>query len=202
MAHSSIRHWILCAESSKGLEERSGKLELMLLPFARLWSLHCKCLLWPSCASFHIVIGSHSVSQKFAPVVGRYGKWFIGLDFRHSMSNRASIYVSLANRFFGGNNNWNRKFTSVLRHFQSLTRGCPAGRTLCKTSGPFSIPNSSFPISLMLLSKWTLCDIASKNCFWASSFLGDPSGALRTWIKKKDHDTYCIQQRRLGHCKG
>lgn len=72
-----------------------------------------------------------------------------------------------------------RLCTISLRQSQSLTRGCPVGRMALSTSGPFSIPNNTFPISFTLLSIWTLWDIASTNFFWASTFLVVPSGALR-----------------------
>lgn len=72
-----------------------------------------------------------------------------------------------------------RHCTIFLRQSQSSTRGCPVGRMASSTSEPFSIPNNSFPISFTLLSIWTLWDIASTNFFWASTFLVEPSGALR-----------------------
>lgn len=83
-----------------------------------------------------------------------------------------------------------KDITIFLRHFQSSTRAWPAGRTVFKTSGPLSTPNNSFPMSCILLSTCILWDMASINCFWASTFLTEPSGALRyctigskiTWV--------------------
>lgn len=76
-------------------------------------------------------------------------------------------------------------FTRLFRQAQSSTRGCPAGRTAFSTSGPFLIPNKSFPMSFTL---WSICiwyDIASKNCFCTLSFLEEPSGALQSWNKAR-----------------
>lgn len=70
-------------------------------------------------------------------------------------------------------------FTRDLRQFQSSTRGSPAGRTAFSTWGPLFNPNRSFPISLILLSMCVRWAMASASFFWASNFMGEPSGALR-----------------------
>lgn len=76
--------------------------------------------------------------------------------------------------------------TVVLRQSQLSTSGDPAGLTVLSSSVPFSMPNKSFPISFTLLSICFLWDIASKTCFSASFFRGEPSGALRNcqWTPK------------------
>jgi hypothetical protein len=76
--------------------------------------------------------------------------------------------------------------TMVLRQSQLSTSGDPEGLTTLSSVGLFSIPNKSFPISSTLLSTCILWDIASKTCFWASFFRGEPSGALRNcqWTTK------------------
>lgn len=94
--------------------------------------------------------------------------------------------------FFRHQDNWIIRYgTSVLRQSQSSTRGCPAGLTLVSTSGPFFMPNRSFPISFMLSSICNLWDIASRTCFSAAIFLGEPWGALRNcqWSAKMKSNT-------------
>lgn len=143
-------------------KERWHRLVLMPPPSAPCLCLHCKCWQWSACVSSHTEIKTHSVPQKSSPASPPQPKMWLSF---------CPIWRII---------NWIRSvLTNVLRHCQSSTRGCPAGRTAFRTFGPSLIPNRSFPISFIAWSTCALWLNASINCFWASAFLGEPSGALR-----------------------
>lgn len=89
------------------------------------------------------------------------------------------------NKIKGSKDEVLRSLTINLRQSQSSTKGWPAGRTVLSSFGPSSEPKRSFPISSILLSTCNLWDITSNSCFWASSFLEEPSGDTRYCAKKE-----------------